>query len=96
MTDYLSSRTKDPNDKLDTGFDWDAHDFLANRSTTIASSTWVVASGLTSASTSNTTTKTLIRILGGTANTDYVVTNRVVLASGEQYERSVRIRVRDR
>lgn len=91
---HYGIREKDPQDVLDTGFDWDSQSFLTDRATTISSSDWTVPSGLTEDAASNTTTKTLIRISGGTVNTDYTITNHVVLANGEEYDRSILIKVR--
>jgi hypothetical protein len=89
-------RYKDPEDVLDTGFDWDSEGFLTARATTISSSDWTVPDGLTEVSASNTTTKTLIRLSDGVADTSYTVTNHVVLANGEEYDRSILIKVRNR
>jgi hypothetical protein len=96
MTEHLATITKDPNDKRLTGFDWDDDSLLTNRATTITTSTWTVPSGLTAVSNSNTTTKTVVLLTGGTAGTDYTVTNHVVLANGEEFDRSKLVRVRSR
>lgn len=96
-TQIIGSRVKDPQDKMDTGIDWDANDFLTNRATTIATSTWTVPTGLTSVTSSIvTSTKALVRLSGGTAGADYTVTNHVILANGEEYDRSILIKVRAR
>ena len=95
-TDTLGSRDKDPSDKVDVGLDWDANDFLSNRTATISSSTWTVPSGLTAVTSSNTTTKTVVRLSGGTANRAYVITNHVVLSNAEEFDRSLEIRVSQR
>jgi hypothetical protein len=96
VAEHLGTRTKDPQDKLDTGFDWDANAFLTNRVTTISGSAWTVPSGITASSTSYTDTTTLVRLTGGTAGTDYTITNHVVLANGEEFDRSILVRVRSR
>lgn len=92
----LGTVTKDPDDKTNRGIDWDGDNLLTNRSTTIATSAWTVPVGLTSVAESNTTTTTLIRIGGGTDGSDYIITNHVVLANGEEYDRSIRVKVRSR
>lgn len=96
MAWYLGTFTKDPNDIADTGIDWDANDFLANRSTTISTSTWTPDAGLTVVTSSKTNTTTLVRISGGTAGTVYDLLNHVVLANGEEYDRTLKIDVRAR
>jgi hypothetical protein len=85
---------KDPNDILIRGIEWDSEGYLAARNTTITSSSWIVPSGLTLNDDTNTTTTTLFELAGGTADANYTITNRVVLANGEQRDRSILIRVR--
>lgn len=84
---------QDPAEKLDYQFDWTG--FLG--ADTISSSAWASSpTGLTHAATSNTTKTATIRITGGLVGTVYTVTNHVVLASGQEAERSFYLKVVDR
>ena len=55
---------------------------------TISTSTWVVETGITKDSDTNTTTSTTIWLSGGTAGVEYTLTNRVVTAQGRTHEES--------
>lgn len=83
---------KDPGEVLDYAVDWSAH--LADGDT-IVSSSWVVATGLTVGTDSETTTRTTIWLSGGTAGTEYRVTNTVTTAQGRTFERSFTVTVQD-
>lgn len=86
---------KDSSEKLDYQFDWNT-EYLRGADT-ISSSTWTsTPTGLTHVGTSNTTTTATIRISGGVVGTTYTVTNHVVLASGQEAERSFYLKVVDR
>lgn len=89
MSWFLGELDKDPQAVADTGINWDANSFLANRSTTISTSTWAASTGLTVVTSSNTTTSTRVRISGGTEGARYELTNHVVLANGEEYDRTI-------
>lgn len=92
---YGETVSKDPQDVLDIGFDWDEHGLLTNRSTSISSSSWTIPAGLTTAvAGTNTSTKTLIYLSGGTLGETYTVVNHVILANGAEFDRKVYIRVR--
>lgn len=84
--------TKDPNALLDFSRDWSP--WLG--SDTIATSTWTVPTGLTAAANTKDETSTTVWLSGGTANTDYVVTNRITTAGGRTEDRSWLIQVRER
>lgn len=86
--------TKDPDAVLDYGFDWTA--WLG--SDTIVVSTWVLAAGLTEVSREILagSKKTRIWISGGTAGTDYVITNRIVTTQGRTEDRSMTLRCEQR
>lgn len=86
--------TKDPDATLDYGFDWATDGWLG--SDTIASATWVVPSGLTKGSETNTTTTATVWLSGGTVATDYTVTCRITTAGGRIDDRSLLIQVRNR
>lgn len=55
---------------------------------TVSTSSWVVESGITKDSDTKTTKTTTVWLSGGTAGTDYTLTNRVVTAQGRTYEQS--------
>lgn len=86
--------TKDPDAKLNYGFDWATEGWLG--SDTIASATWTVPTGLTKVSETNTTTTATVVLSGGTVDTDYTVTCRITTAAGLIDDRSLLIQVRDR
>jgi hypothetical protein len=56
----------------------------------------VVESGLTEVSNSNTGTAATVWLSGGTAGTDYTVTNRITTSAGRQVDRSFILYVRER
>lgn len=87
---------KDPAEKLDYQLDWDAE--YMRGADTISASTWTsTPTGLTHVATSVTASiKANIRISGGLVGTTYTVTNHVVLASGQEAERSFYLKVVDR
>lgn len=85
---------KDPEAKLWYGLDWADDGWLG--SDTIVSATWTVPTGLTKLSETNTTTTALVKLSGGTANTDYTVTCHIVTAAGDEDDRSLLIQVRNR
>ena len=84
---------KDPDAVLDYGFDWS--DWLADGET-ISTSTWTIPTGLTEDSETETTTATKVWLSGGTAGTDYTVSNKIVTSDGRTDERSMTIRVQER
>lgn len=85
--------TKTPNENADWGFDWAA---WLDTGDTISTSTWTVATGLTSGTTGNNTTTTSVWLSGGNAGsngTSYTCTNKIVTAGGRTFERSFTMRV---
>lgn len=82
---------KDPNETIKIVFDWTSR--LGGQ--TIATSVWVVPSGLTETAESETTTTATLTLPGGTAGIDYLVTNRITTSGGETIDRSAIIRCRD-
>jgi hypothetical protein len=87
--------TKDPSAVLDYKFDWSS--WLAT-SETISSHTVTAGTGLTVASSALTDVNTSVTawLSGGTAETEYTVTCRVVTSQSRTDERSITIRVQDR
>jgi len=89
----VATHVKDPLAIRDYLLDWST--YLAGADT-ISSASWSVSpSGPTIATSSNTTTTTTARVSGGTAGTEYTLTCHVVLASGQEDERSITIQVQD-
>jgi hypothetical protein len=84
--------TKDPDAILDYAVDWSR--WLAGD--TIASSVWIVPTGLAKATESNTTTKAIVWLSGGVEGQTYTVTNRITTATGRTEDRSFTIRVEER
>lgn len=70
----MSLFVKSPTAVLDFGFDWT--DWL-DSGETIEASSWSVPSGLTNAGETFSTTQTKIWLSGGTAGTEYTVTNTI-------------------
>lgn len=83
---------KDPSAVLDYEFDWSA--WLG--ADTIASHTVTAEAGVTVMSSSATSTATIVWLSGGTAGTDYDVTNQIVTAGGRTDERTMLIRCVER
>jgi len=99
MTDAARTCKKDPDARLDYGFDWDAAapigPWLADGET-ILTSTWDVPAGLTLDAESNDDTQTIVWITGGTAGNSYTLTNRITTSAGRTDDRSIIIIVEDR
>ena len=83
---------KDPNATLDYTISWP----LWLDGDTITTSSWTATTGITIASSSNTTTAATVWLSGGTASTRYTVTNRVTTAGGRIDDRSIYINVREK
>jgi len=84
--------TKDPNAVLDYSIDWTR--WLAGDQ--IATSVWLVATGLTKVADSKTASSATVWLSGGTAGQSYTVTNRITTAGGRTEDRSFTIRVEER
>lgn len=81
--------TKDPNATLDYTVDWAA--WLDDIGDTISVSTWVIPTGLTLVSQSNTTKKAVAFISGGVVGTTYVVVNRITTVGGRIDDRTIEL-----
>jgi hypothetical protein len=84
--------TKDPNAVLDYSIDWTR--WLAGDQ--IATSEWIIPSGLTKMADSKTVTAATVWLSSGTASQSYTVTNRITTAAGRTEDRSFTIRVEER
>jgi hypothetical protein len=85
MTQYI----KDPNATLDYKVDWSA--WLG--ADTISTSSWIVPSGITQTTASNTATTGTIWLSGGTEGRTYQITHRIVTTAGRTDDRSFLIKV---
>lgn len=88
-TGYHATIKKDPAALRDYGFDWS--DYLDDLSDTISSSMWSADTGITIASTSNTTTTALVWLSGGTAGSQYRVVNTITTTGGRTDQRTLLI-----
>lgn len=88
----MQSVIKDPDAILDYDVDWSR--WLGTD--TISSVVWVVGTGLTKDSQSNTDTVAKVWLSGGTVGTNYSVTCRVTTAGGRTDDRSFQVKVRER
>lgn len=83
---------KDPAAVLDYDIDWGA--WLGGD--TIATSDWVVGSGITSGAKSKTNTVVTIWLSGGTAGTTYALKNTITTAGGRTQVRRFKISVKEK
>jgi hypothetical protein len=88
----LSWDKKDPNEVDSFGVDWSER--LSASSDTISSSDWIVPSGITEDSASNTTSTTTIWLSGGTDGNDYEIVNRIVTTGGRTLDQTIKLKVR--
>ena len=84
--------TKDPNAVLDYTIDWTR--WLAGDQ--IATSEWIVPSGMTKMADSKTAASATVWLSGGGMGQSYTVTNRITTAAGRTEDRSFTIRVEER
>lgn len=85
---------KDPNAVLDYKFDWT--DYLTPVSDVIANVTWVLGTGLTLASSSNTAMTATAFVSGGTVGEELLLTCRIVTTGGRTDDRTVTLLIVDR
>lgn len=86
---------KDPDATLDYSFDWGTQGWLVSGDT-IATSTWIVPTGITKVSDDHTSTVAVIWLSGGAPFVSYYVTNRITTVQGRIDDRTMRIRVQNR
>lgn len=84
---------KDPDDVLDYAIDYGKK--WLKGGDTIVTSTYLIDAGITKVSDTHTTMMTTIWLSGGTADTQYKVTNRITTAQGRQKDITLRIHVRE-
>lgn len=85
--------TKDPEAVLDYQVNWLA---WLGSSDTIATSVWIVPSGIVKDSDTNTTTTATIWLSSGEDGADYEIVNRITTASGREDDRTITIQVRSK
>ena len=85
---------KDPNAVLDYTFDWTA--YLTPLVDTIASVTWILPTGLTKVSQSNTPMTATAFISGGTLGESLSLTCRIITAGGRTDDRSITLKIVER
>jgi hypothetical protein len=81
---------KDPNSVQDYVQPWDLGD------DTIATSTWIVGTGLTKDSDSHDDTSATLWLSGGTLGEEYTATNRITTTGGRTYDRTIRFLIREK
>jgi alkylhydroperoxidase family enzyme len=81
------SQIKDPDENIGVVINWAA----PLGADTISSSTWVIESGITLDSDTNTTTTATAILTGGVRGNTYNCTNRVTTAAGRIWDRTVRV-----
>ena len=86
----IPMRLKDPDSTIDYTMDWGTKWLVSDY---IVSSTWIVESGLTLVSQSNTTTTATVFISGGVIGNTYIITNRITTNLGRIDDRSINIRI---
>lgn len=89
----MKSFLKDPDAKLDFGFDWAG--WLATGET-VLTATWSVPAGLTNEGEANDGEQTIVWISGGTLDTEYIVKLSIVTSDGREDDRSLRIKITNR
>src|SRR4051812_26156251 len=94
-------KQKDPNDVADYWFDWgsdaqtESIQFLP-ADETISAHTVTVPAGLTSLADSHTDKTVRVRLSGGTAETDYLITCLITTSTGQVFESTKTLKVRER
>ncbi len=82
---------KDPDSKLDFGFDWSA--WLGTDA--ITASVWMADAGLTLTGDAFDATKTTVWVEGGTAGEKLSATNRITTAAGRIDDRTIVITIKE-
>lgn len=93
----MATYIKDPQAKLDYGFDWSEWLEVGE---TITTSTWSITLApdavLTVSSSTHDDTTTTIWAQAGTVNNDYKITNHVISSAGREDDRTHLLKVRER
>jgi hypothetical protein len=88
----IGTHTKDPNAVLDYQIDWST--WLDGD--TIATSAWIVETGITvDSDTIHDTTSATLWLSGGTVGSTYECTNRITTAGGRTDDRTIKIKIKE-
>lgn len=93
MAEILATRTKDPDAKLEYGFNFSDWLYSGDQISTAA---WTVPTGLTTVSTQVGTEKVKIIVSGGTAGENYKLSCKITTTDGRIDERSFALNVENR
>lgn len=85
----IERRYKSPNERVTFSVNWASY----LNSDTITSSVWIVPTGVTQVSVSNTNTQANIMIQGGTLGKIYRLLNRITTSSNEIVDQSIDIEI---
>jgi hypothetical protein len=91
--DEITWLKKDPDAKLDYGFDWS---LWLQTGETISASIWTIPSELTKISDSFSSNETIVWLQGGENKKTYTIANKITTNQGRIDERSIRIVLRER
>ena len=94
-TNIPDAPVKDPDSKVDYGFDWTNWLDTANTET-ISVTTWVLETGLTYVSDTLTGNITTVMISGGDVGFKYIITNRITTSAGRIEDRSMYIQMKEK
>lgn len=87
----MATYKKDPDATLDYTVDWTA--YLAAIADTITSVTWVLSTGITKVSQSNTSTTATIFVSGGVEGSSETMTCRITTAGGRIDDRTIALKI---
>lgn len=88
----LTWPTKDPDEVLDYNIDWS--DRLVGD--TIATSTWIVPTGIVADSQAKAATTTTLWLSSGTLGAKYDILNRIVTVEGRTMDQTVTMKIKTR
>ncbi len=89
------TKYKDPDAILDFGHDWS--DWLTDSDDdTIATSEWIVPTGITEDSNTHDDTSTTIWLSGGTTGTVYSLVNRIVTVGSRTDDYTMKIKIKEK
>ena len=89
----MKTYPKDPDAKLDFGFDWSE---WLDRGETINTSDWSVPEGITEVSDSKTDTVTTVWLSGGVEGQEYTITNSIITTGSREDDRSFKVKIINR
>jgi len=87
----MTIKYKDSADKIRYFIDWS--EWLGTD--TLTSVVWTIPSGITSDTETNTTTKSYIRLIGGTVGYEYIIKAHAVSSGNEEKDKSFKLIIRE-